>query len=137
MPLPQHAKAELMVLSALISDWPWAYPLVKAKSITETSFYAWRNRLVFRTLKHLRDPGPYTLFQQLHPKHSAEWQNLPRWIADVHDMDPTGCSCEYWATQVRQYEVRRGVILKANEMIQEALRGIHAPTVYEQMLGTI
>ncbi len=138
MALPRNTMAERTMLSGLLKEWKWLSPLVQSRGITADSFYHWHHALVFRRLSECATPGPHSLYMRLRStREYREWKNLPEWIADVWEIDLTGCSCEYAADLVRDVEVRRLVIVKANELIRDSQRKTMAPEEYAAILGKL
>ena|GEM_PF-5630546 len=114
MLLPHDTNAERVILSGLLKDFAFVRP--RCVGITEESFYWWHHRLVWRKLNALRSPGPYSLYLMVSRR---EWPDLPQWIGEVWELDPTGCWVE-WATElVRQCETKRNIITRVNEVLRD------------------
>lgn len=121
MPVPFDTRAERTIISGLLRNWKWTQPLITKRGLKLESFYHWHHRLVFKRLSECTNPGPYSLYSALRARREdTEWTNLPRWIAEVWDEDPTGCNCEYAATLVVDAASVRKLIHAANEMLRDA-----------------
>jgi len=124
-----------MTLSGLLKV-PEGIEVVSRRGITRASFYHWHHGLVFQRLSE--SPGPHGLFTRLHATGEwSEWRNLAAWIAELWELDPTGCDCEYMAVLVRRMEVRRNIITRCREIAGEARTTIHPPEKYERILSSL
>jgi replicative DNA helicase len=136
--LPHNIGSERTILSGLLKEWKWVSEVMSKRKLTAASFYEWHHSLVFVRLNECAKPGPYTLFTRLREtKEISEWENLAAWLADLWNVDPTGCDAEYAADVMREAEVRRTVITRANELIRDARKRVMGPEEYADLLARL
>ena len=135
VPLPNDEGAERKLLSGLLKVSE-GMEVAARRGITRASFYYWHHGLVFARLAERT--GPHGLFTRLHEtKEAAEWPNLPKWIAEIWELDPTGCDCEYMAVLVKRMEVRRNIITRCRVIAGETRTTVHSPETYERILSRL
>jgi hypothetical protein len=136
MPVPRDPAMERLLIAGVLKGW--CLPRVQQLGITAASFTQWHHRLVWTRLTSCKEPGPYSLYMALRAKREdREWHDLPKWIAETWDLDPTGCSAEYAATEVRRLEVRRELIYRMDELINSTRKGGLNPKEYERLLEKV
>lgn len=104
------------MISGLLKEWKDLSRKLKPETL-----YHWHHRLIVKRLAECADPGPYTLYAALRRTGECrEWDNLPAWIAEVWELDPTGCSFEYHAKIVADCWRLRSLAHVADEIIRDA-----------------
>ncbi len=130
--LPQAVESERALLSsmlqnnALVEDFAW---------LDIDHFYMPSHQIIFRRLREMRESGKLcdfiTLTQTLDDQKELEEAGGAAAVTDIFTLVPTATNAAYYAEQVREKYIRRRIIGKCAELVQNAYDDTRPP---EQLL---
>lgn len=137
---PNSELAERMVLSALFKDYELVCGHLDRIGLTRGDLYFDHHQRVCRAMKEVENPPEVAdVFERMRNTREdvliwGGWRTLAIWLAEVYELDPTGCSVEYNASIVKRLSVRRRIIHRATELIRDAYKTSMSPEEYESRL---
>lgn len=122
---PHAPEAEISVLGACLMDPDAVESAVEM--LDENTFYAERNRTVFRAVLALHQRGqpvePVTVSEEMRAAGTLERAGGMAYIAELLDAVPTAANVEYHARIVQDRAVERALLKAAQEIAADCMSG--------------